>query len=70
MLCGAAGQCWSVCGYLLGEEVMILNGCLEQAGGTKSESLDQTKVKVDRENEKHVGDEGLQKRVCWKRTWM
>ena len=43
---------------------MILNGCLEQAGETTSESLEQTKVKVDRENEKHVGEEALQKRVC------
>ena len=49
---------------------MILNGCLEQAGETTSEFLEQTKVKVDRENEKYVGEEALQKRVCWKRTWM
>ena len=31
---------------------MILNGCLEQAGETTNESLEQTKVKVVRENEK------------------
>ena len=49
---------------------MILNGCLEQAGESTSESLEQTEVKVDRENEKHVGEEALQKRVCWKRTWI
>ncbi len=49
---------------------MIPNGCLEKAGETTLESLEQTKVKVDRENVKYVGEEALQKRVCWKRTWV
>ena len=40
---------------------MILNGCLEKAGETTLESLEQTKVKVDRENEEHVGEEALHK---------
>ena len=35
-------------------------------GATTSDSLEQTKVKVDRENEKCVGNEGLQKRVKMK----
>ena len=47
---------------------MILNGCLEQSGESTSESLEQIKVKVDSENEKYVGEEALQKKVCWKMT--